>query len=323
MTSFDVEKSAAGPVADFAARLRQMKKEARLTYRELGERAKYSHAHMIRADRGDELPSWAVAKAYLNGCGVRSPRTLAVFQALWERAAKSSGLQASAAKEARRTATRTMRSIRTNDAFGEQLRVLAQRGSPARKRGKAKTLREIAADTGFSKSTLADWFAGNRLPSKMKLEKLAVLIGATQAESAELEAVRERLAWNARADDSELHMLSVLDELSPEDDQQLVQQLAAVLLQSSEQRDRAAAVRTVGAEAAFRSYSGPEDSKARHRARLSPDQLGHEQAELEALAQRVAELVIQQNAQRGQDPATLARWIIPNDPAARPARRAW
>ncbi|TCN32742.1 hypothetical protein EV644_12464 [Kribbella orskensis] len=82
-------------------------------------------------------------------------------------------------------------------------------------------------------------FAGNRLPSKTKLERLTVLIGATQAESAELEAVRERLAWDARADDSERHMLSVFDALDPDEDEHVVQQLAAVLLQSAAQRQSA------------------------------------------------------------------------------------
>lgn len=302
-------------VALFGERLLAQKTRAQLTYRELGARAKFSHTHMVRADRGKELPSWEVAEAYLRACGVISGRSLMVFQALWVNAARSVGLEAQSGRAAsRKAAAASMKNIRSNEEFGELLRRLAQRGSPVRKVSKPKSLRQLAKETEISKSTLADWFAGNRLPSHSRLQELAVAIEVTQSELTELLATRQRLDLAAHEISADSAL--ILDNPESDINQHTFQQLASALLLSAEQRDRAAAVRTVGARAVTRFQSAPvwspEDSGApgRHRAAPTPEQLGREQAALETLAKRLAELLAAAESRRLRDPASLPRLTL-------------
>ena len=50
-------------VEAFAGALQRVRRQAGLTYRELAGHAHYSHAHLVRASSGRQLPSWDVTTA--------------------------------------------------------------------------------------------------------------------------------------------------------------------------------------------------------------------------------------------------------------------
>lgn len=61
---------AAGPVAEFACRLRELRAAAGgATYRAMAENVHYSAAVLSRAANGTALPAWPVVKAYVYACG--------------------------------------------------------------------------------------------------------------------------------------------------------------------------------------------------------------------------------------------------------------
>jgi transcriptional regulator with XRE-family HTH domain len=69
-------------VTAFAAELRRVRAGTGLPYRTLAERAHYSHSSLVRAARGDNLPTWEVAKAFLSACGIPAGH-LPTWQRLW------------------------------------------------------------------------------------------------------------------------------------------------------------------------------------------------------------------------------------------------
>ncbi|MFG1913024.1 helix-turn-helix domain-containing protein [Kribbella sp. NPDC048928] len=195
-----------GPVAEFASYLRNQRKRAGITYRELAARTvrpdtkrPYSHAHMVRAAKGDELPSWPVAKAYLVGCGISSPRFLRLWEALWD-AANSA---VAAIKDPDHGNSGSLQHVTTLLGFGEHLRALSERsGLP--------TLRALEDKTGIPKSTLSEWFKGQRLPTAQRLYDFAEALGTTPKEQTELWQVRDRLAHGD--EDSTRGLLNLLRE---------------------------------------------------------------------------------------------------------------
>lgn len=58
-----------GPLAEFAAKLRDLRKQAGLTYRELARRAHCSPSALSQAASGRKLPTWEVTKSFVEGCG--------------------------------------------------------------------------------------------------------------------------------------------------------------------------------------------------------------------------------------------------------------
>jgi len=195
-----------GPVAEFASLLRAQRQRAGITYRELATRTRrpgtmlpYSHAHMVRAAKGDELPSWPVAKAYLVGCGITSPRYLRLWEALWDAANDA----VAAIKDPDHGSSGSLQHVTTLLGFGEHLRTLSERGG-------LTGLRAIAAATGVPKSTLSEWFSGQRLPSLNRLYDFAEALGATPKEQSELWQVRNRLA-EGEADNTRV-LLNLLRE---------------------------------------------------------------------------------------------------------------
>lgn len=61
--------SATGPVADFARQLRLLRQHAALTLRQLAVRTGLSTATLSVAASGRKLPTWEVARAYVQACG--------------------------------------------------------------------------------------------------------------------------------------------------------------------------------------------------------------------------------------------------------------
>ena len=61
--------SASGPVADFAQQLRLLRQHAALTLRQLATRTGLSTATLSVAASGRKLPTWEVARAYVQACG--------------------------------------------------------------------------------------------------------------------------------------------------------------------------------------------------------------------------------------------------------------
>jgi DNA-binding XRE family transcriptional regulator len=61
--------SASGPVADFAQQLRLLRQHATLTFRQLAARTGLSTATLSVAASGRKLPTWEVARAYVQACG--------------------------------------------------------------------------------------------------------------------------------------------------------------------------------------------------------------------------------------------------------------
>jgi transcriptional regulator with XRE-family HTH domain len=186
----------AGPVAEFAIRLRQVRKRAGITYRELAARTTYSHAHMVRAAKGDQLPSWLVTRAYLEACGITSPRFLKLWGELW--IATNEATKA-AANNPDRGSIGSLQHITTLQGFGEHLRTFSNSKDlrDVRERNEPRepyTLRELQKATGIPRSTLADWFSGRALPSVGRLYLFAGSLGATQQEQTELRQLRDRLA---------------------------------------------------------------------------------------------------------------------------------
>jgi transcriptional regulator with XRE-family HTH domain len=180
--------SAGGPVVWFADRLRQQRKRARLTYRELAARTTYSHAHMVRAASGDVLPSWLVVRAYLIACGVTHPPVLRLWEQLW--IATNDTVRDAGDPDVGRAAT--LNHITTPKGFGDHLRAFSCRKEK-------HTLRTLAQITGVPRSTLADWFSGRRVPSVGRLYQFAGTLDATQKEQDELRQVRDRLDADQKA----------------------------------------------------------------------------------------------------------------------------
>ncbi|SFY44220.1 nSTAND1 domain-containing NTPase [Streptomyces atratus] len=78
---------AAGPVQRFADELRKLRREAGgLTYREMARRARYSVTSLSQAAAGEQMPSLAVALAYVAACG----GDVAEWERRWREAAEES-----------------------------------------------------------------------------------------------------------------------------------------------------------------------------------------------------------------------------------------
>ena len=147
-------------VEDFADALQRVRRHAGLSYRELADRAHYSHPHLIRATK--HLPSWEVAAAFLTGCGVPAD-LLPVWRRRWEEASRDP-----------RDIVSLLDSAETPAELGAAVAALARPHS----------LRTLAQLTGIPRATLQAWFQGSRLPGPDRLDLLVRAIGASAAERA-------------------------------------------------------------------------------------------------------------------------------------------
>jgi hypothetical protein len=83
-----------GPAATFAAELRTARMIAGMpTYRKMASAANWSHNGLAGADRGDRLPTWRCAAAYLRACGADDDE-LTVWHEKWKSTARAIAMRA-------------------------------------------------------------------------------------------------------------------------------------------------------------------------------------------------------------------------------------
>ena len=69
-----------GPVAELASELRRMRELARLTYNQLAARTGKAVSTLTAAVAGKRLPSWLVARAWVQACGGDGDTVLGLYQ---------------------------------------------------------------------------------------------------------------------------------------------------------------------------------------------------------------------------------------------------
>jgi transcriptional regulator with XRE-family HTH domain len=156
----------------FAGALQRVRQQAGLTYRELADHAHYSHAHLVRATNGRQLPSWDVTTAFLIGCGVPS-ELLPVWRRHWEAASRKP-----------EDVSELLRTAQTPEHLGAALTALAG----------PRSLRTLARLTGIPRTTIQAWFRGTRLAQRDRLDQLVRALGATAEERAAFAGTLDRLS---------------------------------------------------------------------------------------------------------------------------------
>ncbi|MFF0345012.1 helix-turn-helix domain-containing protein [Kribbella sp. NPDC004875] len=159
-------------VEGFAAALRRVRRHAGLSYRQLADRAHYSHPHLIRAANGKQLPTWDVAAAYLTGCGVPSD-LLPVWHRRWQEASRDP-----------RDIVGLLDDAETLEDLGAAVAALARPHS----------LRTLEQLTGIPRATIQAWLQGTRLPGRDRLDHLVRTVGATPAERSAVAHAVDRLS---------------------------------------------------------------------------------------------------------------------------------
>src|SRR4051794_6536871 len=75
---------------EFAEALRELRRRAGLSYRQLAAQTTYSPATLSIAANGRQLPSWGVVAAFAKACGA-DERDVAWLRSTWEAAALAGG----------------------------------------------------------------------------------------------------------------------------------------------------------------------------------------------------------------------------------------
>jgi transcriptional regulator with XRE-family HTH domain len=221
-----------GPIAEFALQLRHARDLAgKPPYRVMAERARYSHAHLVRAADGKKLPNWSVVRAYLEACGISGSKALKPWLQLWVATGKMpvATRPGNGRRRAGEARLHDLGAITTPAEFGEHLRAFCDRTKP-------RTLRELEELSGIGKTTLADWFNGARLPSWTRLYRLATLVGANQAELDELRMARERVAGNDEGNELAAALEEVLRTFDDVKTSEASRQVSAAMIRSDEAR---------------------------------------------------------------------------------------
>lgn len=158
-------------VETFAEALQRVRRHAGLSYRQLADRAHYSHPHLIRATNGKHLPTWEVAEAFLTGCGVPAD-LMPVWRRRWEQASRDP-----------RDIVGLLDDAETLQDLGTALTALAR----------PQSLRRLEQQTGIPRTTIQAWLQGKRLAGRDRLDHLVRSVGATPAERAAVARAVERL----------------------------------------------------------------------------------------------------------------------------------
>jgi transcriptional regulator with XRE-family HTH domain len=159
-------------VEAFAAALTRVRRHAGLSYRQLAERAHYSHPHLIRAANGKHLPSWEVAAAYLTGCGVPAD-LLPSWHHRWQAATRDP-----------RDVTNLLRATRSTADLGQALAALTRPHSS----------RQLEQLSGIPRATIQAWLQGTRLPRRDRVDLLIRSVGATDDERAAVARAVQKLS---------------------------------------------------------------------------------------------------------------------------------
>jgi transcriptional regulator with XRE-family HTH domain len=209
-------------LSEFAEMLAEVRWEAGLTVRAVGQAIGHDHSRVVRAEQGRQQPTWELTVAHLRCCGVSGDRLL-VWSTLWnltrraERRRKnlSRGTGSSDVRfwfelqeEWQRTKAQLswpdslvtkLRLVSTHREFGLALLELGSRAG-------ADSARKIAERCGFSKTTVHTWLIARRLPSADQLAMLVRSLGASRDEWEEFDLALRRLN-GARC--NEMHRSSV------------------------------------------------------------------------------------------------------------------
>jgi transcriptional regulator with XRE-family HTH domain len=181
---------------EFAQLLRSARSDADLTGRALADRITYSHSRIYRAESGQQLPTWPLTRAYLDGCGVgldivhawhslwtiarsaerelrEQPRKSAERAWFWEVTEQDwqEGLTVIARPD---PLLERLLDVSTAQDLGAAIVTLAQRNG-------AGSLRQLEKQTGIPKSTLHRWYIGKAIPDSAQLNGLLTTLGAPQA----------------------------------------------------------------------------------------------------------------------------------------------
>src|SRR3954452_23520132 len=87
--------------------------------------------------------------------------------------------------------------VQTLQQLAGMLRVLRRRYARSRKDGEL-TYRDLAARTGWSPTSIAEYFTAKTLPPTHRLDELLVLLGADPAEQRALATARDRIDEHRR-----------------------------------------------------------------------------------------------------------------------------
>ncbi|MEV5963285.1 helix-turn-helix transcriptional regulator [Kribbella sp. NPDC051952] len=159
-------------VSAFAAALQRVRQQAGLTYRELAEHAHYSHAHLVRATSGKQLPTWEVTTAFLTGCGVPA-ELLPVWRRHWESASREP-----------QDLVELLQTAESLEDLGAALSAFTRPHS----------LRKLEQLTGIPRTTIQAWFQGTRLAGRDRLDQLVHAVGASRSERAAAADAVDRLS---------------------------------------------------------------------------------------------------------------------------------
>ena len=159
-------------VEALAAALQRVRRHSGLTYRELAEQAHYSHAHLVRAASGNQLPTWEVTAAFVTGCGVAAD-LLPVWRRHWESASRDP-----------QDIVELLQTTETLEDLGSALSALAR----------PRSLRALEQLTGIPRATIQAWFQGTRLARRDRLDHLVHAVGATRTERAAVAQALDRLS---------------------------------------------------------------------------------------------------------------------------------
>lgn len=159
-------------VVAFAAALQRIRRHAGLTYRELADQAHYSHAHLVRATSGRQLPSWDVTAAFLSGCGVPA-ELLPLWRRQWE--------------DVGRGPADVVELLRTADTLPDLGSALSALAGP-------RSLRALERLTGIPRTTIQGWLRGTRLANRDRLDCLVRALGATPDERAACAQALDRIS---------------------------------------------------------------------------------------------------------------------------------
>jgi RNA polymerase sigma factor (sigma-70 family) len=181
-----------GPATQLAHDLRQLRQSAGLTYRQLAARAHYSHSALSRAAAGTRVPPWDLIKAFVSACG-QNPADW------WDRWRLYHSM--SNDDEQGRTGPLVDVSIDVPDsprAVAQALRALRRRSALEQNRPEL-SFRQIADNTNRSRSVIADYFSGTRLPPADTFDAIIQLLGATADEQRVLADARDDIEENLQA----------------------------------------------------------------------------------------------------------------------------